>query len=266
MSEIPMTTRCPKCGYNSRDDHICDACGAIFAKVRQREVEQEILGSQDEESVPLPHGTTSSGAFFLRTLIVLVIVAIGGGTYWYQIGQYKFPTTARLITWHRQVVNAVRQNYASQASSRDKTRFMEKRMNDLGKLLPMITALPGPRDALEAMCLAALQGANEIAMAEIAALMEGLAASDKPEPVARPMAGTDWLLDVAEKPYEQTDGSDSIKASMRTIAPAAAESLRQTVILIEDRRKQVRQELASSIEKGEPERGAAKGASPAKPK
>ena len=252
MSEIPSTTRCPKCGYQSRDDHVCDACGAVFSKVRQREVEQELLAARESEPTQQAPGTVSFASFAVKTVLALCILGGFAAAYWFQVGQYKFPTTARLIAWHRQVVVKVRQNYASSVSAKEKTQYLDKRMNETRKLLPMIGALPGPRDALDAMRLAALQGANETAMAEMSALADTLAA-EKPEKVEQPMAATEWLLDVAEKPYEQVDGSASIKSALRIIAPAAAESLRQTVILIDDRRKQVRQDLTDSIQKSEHE-------------
>jgi thioredoxin 1 len=36
-------TPCPKCGYESSNPEVCDACGAIFSRVRVRQARQEVL-------------------------------------------------------------------------------------------------------------------------------------------------------------------------------------------------------------------------------
>lgn len=74
--------RCPKCGWQSQNREICDSCGAIFAKVRQREAESDVLESgllYRHENATYTEPSFLSSYGHILALLLIVGVAIGFG-------------------------------------------------------------------------------------------------------------------------------------------------------------------------------------------
>jgi len=82
----PTPSVCPKCGYHSSDDRVCEACGALLTKIRGRDfmgaVEQEDddYGSPAPAALPEPPAPEGRSWLTIGALVVLVGV-IGGVIY-----------------------------------------------------------------------------------------------------------------------------------------------------------------------------------------
>lgn len=76
--DTPKTYACPKCGFQSSDFQTCEACGALFEKVRQRRLNEEITELAMEESpYQVPDTRPHSLPLWQKTLVVGVLLFIG---------------------------------------------------------------------------------------------------------------------------------------------------------------------------------------------
>jgi hypothetical protein len=76
-NESAPELRCPKCGQVSESEEICDACGVVISKVREREA-LTIMKEMQGETQTAPAGKSSrTGAIVRISLAVLAFACIG---------------------------------------------------------------------------------------------------------------------------------------------------------------------------------------------
>ena len=76
--DTPTTYRCPKCGFESSDFQSCEACGALFEKVRRRRLNEEITELAMEDSpYQQPDTRPHTLPLWQKTLVLAVLLLIG---------------------------------------------------------------------------------------------------------------------------------------------------------------------------------------------
>ncbi|MGC8741111.1 MAG: hypothetical protein ACP5UB_06595 [Candidatus Sumerlaeaceae bacterium] len=104
--------RCPKCGELSQNEEICDYCGAVFSKVREREYAGETYARPPASTIE--QQTTGSGGRVLFLVVIFVIIA-GGIVAGLWIWRTMTPQTIDdLISAHRKVTKRARQVIADE--------------------------------------------------------------------------------------------------------------------------------------------------------
>lgn len=105
------TTRCPKCGQASKNNEVCDFCGAVFAKVREREYAQEsysLRSSYEEQPV---QGSLGRVVFLVAIFVVIAGAIVAGFWMWHTMTP---KTVDELIAAHRSVTKRARQVIADE--------------------------------------------------------------------------------------------------------------------------------------------------------
>lgn len=73
-----MAIRCPKCGSRSENQEICDTCGAVFAKIRARQADEEFASGLTGGAAASPaHFFTEDAGKPKLTKLLLIALAIG---------------------------------------------------------------------------------------------------------------------------------------------------------------------------------------------
>ena len=105
------TTRCPKCGHQSQNSEICDVCGAVFAKVREREYAGESFQLAPTDEADPATGSLGRVIF----LVTLFLVIAGGVVSGFWIWRSMNPQTIDdLILSHRNLAKKARQVIADE--------------------------------------------------------------------------------------------------------------------------------------------------------
>ena len=102
MSYYEETVECPKCGFYSKNPEICDSCGALIMRIRERQasagMEPEGSMAQSATFTPASQNYQESGGSGSRLLSLfvglIVIGAIMGGAYLYVQYQENLALTA----------------------------------------------------------------------------------------------------------------------------------------------------------------------------
>lgn len=80
MSSLP-TIRCPKCGNQSQNAEICDVCGALIARIQQREREMDSMMQESSFGKDYGRNAKIGGASdtgpFMKLVILLIVAAAG---------------------------------------------------------------------------------------------------------------------------------------------------------------------------------------------
>lgn len=112
MADDYSGTKCPKCLQISQNNEICEYCGAIFSKVREREYAGEFFVA--EASRPVEQQPTGSTSRVLFLVVIFVIVAAGVVAGLWMWKNMTPQTIDDLITAHRKVTKRARQVIADE--------------------------------------------------------------------------------------------------------------------------------------------------------
>ncbi len=193
-------TRCPKCGQLSTNHEICDFCGAVFSKVREREYAGDTFSSPTPSSFTEETNSGSWGRVIF--LVALFLVIAGGVATGIWIYRSMNPTTLEdLIAAHRKIAKRARQVIADEIETQKQTTEHKKlylEVLDLGSILTKM-ADTASADSNEKIQIQYLQEANN-RLGELLGMSteEFLATADKMN-YADP-AEVDEKLNIAQNP------------------------------------------------------------------
>lgn len=159
----PETYRCPKCGFASTNPEICDACGAVFAKVRERDAAQETYAPSSSYTAyeDLGAGGSIFSAFWFKFLIFLLV--IGGAAYLTTqafVQTTSSPNLNTLITKHRTLITKARRVIAQELEAKESLAEHKNLYNATLDLAVVLQKLPPARGEEEAARREALMEAN----------------------------------------------------------------------------------------------------------
>lgn len=193
-------TRCPKCGQQSKNNEICDFCGAVFAKVREREYAQESysISSQYREEAP-PEGSLGRVILIVTLFVVVAGAVLAGFWFWRTMTPQ---TVDELIAAHRNATKRARQVIADEIEAKKPLPEHNKLYVEILDLAAAITKMSERKD-LSDDAREQLQFLNE-ANARLAELMsmslDEFVATAAKRNYADPFAEVDEKLNYAQNP------------------------------------------------------------------
>jgi hypothetical protein len=120
------TTLCPKCGKSSQNSQICDFCGAVFAKVREREYGGETLReTQPMSEYVEPSSGSGSRVVFYVLAALIVLGGAGAAGYWY-LRPAPPQSIDELIAAHRNVAKRARRVVADEIEKQKRSSEHKK--------------------------------------------------------------------------------------------------------------------------------------------
>jgi uncharacterized membrane protein YvbJ len=73
--------KCPKCGYMSTNEQVCDSCGVSLSKLRSRQFEEETAADAGRQTV----WEQPQGVNLTRNLMIVFVALIVVGLAFYQV-------------------------------------------------------------------------------------------------------------------------------------------------------------------------------------
>ncbi|MCX7626591.1 MAG: zinc ribbon domain-containing protein [Candidatus Sumerlaeaceae bacterium] len=193
------TTRCPKCGQASKNNEVCDFCGAVFAKVREREYAQESFSLRTTHEEQPSQGSLGR-VIFLVAIFVVIVGAIAAGFWIWHTTTPK--TVDDLIAAHRSVTKRARQVIADEIEAQKSLPEHNKIYIEILDLASAVSKMSERKDLSEE-ARQQLDFLNE-ANSRLAELMmmsvEEFVASAAKKNYADPFAEVDEKLNYAQNP------------------------------------------------------------------
>src|ERR1043166_1649078 len=141
------SVRCPKCGFQSSNPEICDACGAVFSKIRAREIESDRFGTDMSsavaaESFSAPAPIRRSYKAPLQLLLGLLACAALAGGLWYWYQNYTLRDVDTLVRRHDDLLTRSRLIYASKADAHSKSAALGHCLDTAMRLSGKVAEVP----------------------------------------------------------------------------------------------------------------------------
>ncbi|MCX7717494.1 MAG: hypothetical protein N2111_03710 [Candidatus Sumerlaeaceae bacterium] len=192
--DLAQPVVCPKCGQPSRNATICEVCGAVFRRVRDREAllascgvskEEAWRMAADDSALEVAASERRRRLMSVAMAIIVVLAMAGGASLLLRKGPPKTPQ--ELIERHRAIATEIQDMYNKEmlASAEDRLALLRHEVAEMEKT---IQGLPdGPQSTL-AYRKRALGEANAL-LADAVAL--------SPDGLSQMLAGPDDRNDVA---------------------------------------------------------------------
>lgn len=230
MSDTP-TIRCPKCGFLSENPEMCDSCGAVFAKIRAREVESEFYRQGDVSPSPVESDYMAPTGAGKRVFLAALIIALVIGGIWYGYQYFMHPDKT-IIREHQALIKRARKTLSQDATLRANTSAVTEFRKQTQDLAERIVKLPQPETGDDKMRRAALVEANTLLDDTFLMGAERLVSEVRS---GDPFLPVEDLLSLAS-----TATADESEEELKEAAPISTSMLEQTRKMLLDQKKLTR--------------------------
>ena len=244
-------SRCPKCGHDAEGADTCPACGAVFSKIRTREIEEDAPHARAYAAPSSSDGPVPTS--LLRPRWIIGAAAAIGVASWLLYSSYSSRDPLQLMAEHQKLISKALKTAGSGEPTKDQAgafhRYIRECTDLRRKVLRLQVTKPA-KDPLKDVRVTALLYANELLDLEFDSIMNDIALGQSPGSDRNLFGAVETVLQIVENPYSRADQAAAAQAVLQNSTPDAKvlDNLRATGQRLAERRRQVREQIALTVD------------------